>query len=120
MPVKTSYTYVHHHNCLLGLCIFILASLIAYMNATLCKNFICVCIINSQVYYMSSGLSLYFIYDFCLYHGMSGLVSYLLRYLPLSVALVTCSTVLVIRYVIHIIDQRLFSCCINAIYFCPR
>ena len=46
---------------------------------------------------MSSGLSFYFIYDFCLYHGMSATVSYLLRYLPLSVALVTCSTVLVIR-----------------------
>ena len=49
---------------------------------------------------MSSGLSFYFIYDFCLYHGMSAAVSYLLRYLPLSVVLVTCSTVLVIRYVV--------------------
>ena len=49
---------------------------------------------------MSSGLSFYFIYDFCLYHGMSAPVSYLLRYLPLSLALVTCSTILVIRYVV--------------------
>ena len=58
------------------------------------------CIIHSQAYYMSSGLSFYFIYDFCLYHGMSAPISYFLRYLPLSVALVTSSTVLVIRYVI--------------------
>ena len=52
---------------------------------------------------MSSGLSFYFIYDFCLYHGMSAPVSYLLRYLPLSVALVTCSTVLVIRYIVNLV-----------------
>jgi len=52
----------------------------------------------SQMYYVSSGLSFYFIYDFCLYHGMSAPVSYLLRYLPLCTALVTISTVMVIRY----------------------
>jgi len=50
-----------------------------------------------QVYYVSSSLSFYFIYDFCLYNGMSALVSYLLRYIPLCVALIVCSVVLVIR-----------------------
>ena len=51
----------------------------------------------TQIYFVSSGLSFYFIYDFCLYDGMSALVSYLLRYLPLGVAFIICSTVLVIR-----------------------
>jgi len=48
------------------------------------------------VYYVSSSLNFYFIYDFCLYHGMSALVSYLLRYIPLGVALIISSIVLVI------------------------
>jgi len=46
-------------------------------------------------------LSFYFIYDFCLYDGMSALVSYLLRYLPLGVAFIVCSTVLVVRWGKH-------------------
>ena len=54
-------------------------------------------IFHVQVYYVSSGLSFYFIYDFCLYHGMSALVSYLLGYIFLGVALIVCSVVLVIR-----------------------
>ena len=54
-------------------------------------------IFHVQVYYVSSGLSFYFIYDFRLYHGMSALVSYLLGYIFLGVALIVCSVVLVIR-----------------------
>ena len=36
-----------------------------------------------QLHYISSATSLYFPYDFCLYPGMTALVSYSLRYIPL-------------------------------------
>ena len=41
-----------------------------------------------QPYYISSALSFYFVYDFCLYNNMSPLVSYSIRYLPLSLAMI--------------------------------
>ena len=51
---------------------------------------------------MSSGLSFYFVYDFCLYPNMSPLVSYFIRYLPLFTAIIVCPIILAIRlYIIH-------------------
>ena len=46
-----------------------------------------------QLYYISSAVSLYFPYDFCLYPGMTALVSYSLRYIPLLLTVII-STIL--------------------------
>ena len=50
-----------------------------------------------QLYYVGSGLSFYFVYDFCVYNEMGPFLSYLLRYLPLLVAVVVSSAMLVLR-----------------------
>lgn len=52
-----------------------------------------------QLYYITSGLSFYFIYDFCLYSNMSPLVSYFLRFLPLLILIITATVVLSVRYI---------------------
>ncbi len=54
-----------------------------------------------QVYYVSSGLGLYFVYDFCLYSNMSPIVSYFLRYLPLIIATIVCTTFALLRWVVQ-------------------
>eukprot|EP00731_Ephydatia_muelleri_P010295 Em0005g881a len=54
--------------------------------------------IRPYLYYVSSGLSFYFVYDFCLYSNMSPLVSYFIRYLPLFTAIITCSITVAIMY----------------------
>ena len=43
---------------------------------------------NVQLYYVSSAVSLYFPYDFCLYPGMTALVSHSLRYIPFVLGLI--------------------------------
>ena len=50
-----------------------------------------------QLHYISSAVSLYFPYDFCLYPGMTAVVSYSLRYIPFLLAV----TVSIICYSVH-------------------
>ena len=42
----------------------------------------CAVYISMQLRYLSSAVGLYFPYDFCLYPGMTAVVSYSLRYIP--------------------------------------
>ncbi|XP_065919889.1 uncharacterized protein [Dysidea avara] len=44
--------------------------------------------VQPYLHYISSAASLYFPYDFCLYPGMTALVSYNLRYIPLLLTLI--------------------------------
>ena len=52
-----------------------------------------------QLYFVGSASSFYFVYDFCLYGNMSSEVAYLLRFLPLCVAVLTCTLLLIARYI---------------------
>ena len=49
-----------------------------------------------QLYYVSSGLSFYFVYDFCTF-VTSALASYLLRYIPFLLFMVAGSVALKIK-----------------------
>ena len=53
-----------------------------------CIHYKCIDLSNVQLYYVSSAVSLYFPYDFCLYPGMTALVSYSLRYIPFVLGLI--------------------------------
>lgn len=52
-----------------------------------------------QLYFIGSASGFYFAYDFCVYDAMSSEVAYLLRFLPLLLAILTCTTILVCRCV---------------------
>jgi len=39
---------------------------------------------NQQLYFLGSLLSFYFPYDFCLFHEMDAVLSYGLRYIPIT------------------------------------
>ncbi|XP_065906418.1 uncharacterized protein [Dysidea avara] len=49
--------------------------------------------VQPYLYYISSAISLYFPYDFCLYSGMSAVVSYTIRYIPLLLTVVISAIV---------------------------
>lgn len=50
-----------------------------------------------QLYYIASASGFYFVYDFCLYGGLSPEMAYFIRCLPLLLALLTCIPVLLFR-----------------------
>jgi hypothetical protein len=53
--------------------------------------------IGKYLYFIGSASSFYFAYDFCLYSSMSSEVAYLLRFLPLLLAILTCTPLLLYR-----------------------
>ena len=85
---------------------------ITWLHDTLLCVLICICvnvnfIMLLQLHYISSAISLYFPYDFCLYPGMTALVSYSIRYIPFVLG-VTMSTFF---YTIHRFVLLLFNVC---------
>ena len=50
-----------------------------------------------QLYFIGSASSFYFVYDFCLYEGMSALGGAALRYIPLLLAVLTVPAVMCFR-----------------------
>ena len=49
-----------------------------------------------QLYYLNSALSLYFPYDFCLFHEMDAVLSYGLRYIPIMITSSVCLILLIL------------------------
>lgn len=58
------------------------------------------------MFYVASALGLYFPYDFCLNSGMSALVAYTIRYMPLLTAVILTPIVVAIR----LADVILWAC----------
>ena len=55
------------------------------------------CLIT-QMLYISSALSLYFPWDFCLYEGMTALVSHFFAYFPFIITVIIIVIILKYRY----------------------
>ena len=75
-----------------------------YQHWEICKRVyyssvpLCRFLLLSQLYFIGSAFSFYFAYDFCLYENMSSEIAYLLRFLPLFLAIMTCTPIVVTRY----------------------
>ena len=69
--------------------------------------------IHHQLYFVGSGFSFYFVYDFCLYDGMSSQMAYFLRFIPLFVALLTLTLTMFIRW-----ETTTLSLCILYVITC--
>ena len=74
-------------------------------NVILCAAKIIVCV--HAVQYISSAASLYFPYDFCLYSGMTAVVSYSLRYIPFILSLIISTVLYTVNKCVYRKQQKL-------------